>query len=314
MRLLTTKGRCLIFQQLTPYLNMKSKLRLIGMILFTLAFFAQDSFGQFSACKNNNDDPPPYAAPGRAIESKSGLPVYIEIDAATFDNNADNDFCIGNSGADETDDGCGTFIFKNLIGGQLGCATEFCFKPKQGCGNAEGNACYWQEDPNNPGSWQNLGSGEGNLCFLAPAGVSEYAVTICRPGKGPVSIVDVMINEPPVIEIANQSICVDDLATAVNLASLEPAGFTGGTWKDGTGNTISSTVNLTGTVGDVINYTYCYDATAMQGYDCIVCTDITYSITNQCCTKTNADCPDFCDNTLIYSCLLYTSPSPRDRG
>ncbi len=281
---------------------MKTKTLIHLFLLLILFITSTDALSQsaLTDCKKNNDDPPPYAAPGKVI---TGLPVYLEIDVTNFDNMANKDFCIGNSGAEDTDKGCGTFLFTNLMGGQEDCGTQFCFSPRQGCGTALGNVCFWQEDPNNPGQWQSLGSTtEGQICIVGMPKVTEYAITLCRPGNGPVSIQDVEINEPPTIEIANQTACLSELSTLINLALLEPTGQKKGTWKDSNGSIINpNNVTLTGSLGQQIAFEYCYDATAEQGYDCMICTDVIYTITDQCCIKTDVDCPDYCDNTMIFS-------------
>ena len=109
---------------------------LFGLFILPLILLPELGYGQFTNCPNNNNDEPPYAAPGQVV---TGLPVFLEIDLANFDNAATNDFCIGNSGADDTDDGCGTFVFKNINNPSATCGAEFCFTPRQGCGNALGN-------------------------------------------------------------------------------------------------------------------------------------------------------------------------------
>ena len=242
------------------------------------------SFGQFNACKNNNDDPPPYNAPGMEVAGKDDLPVYMVIDANSITDD-NNDFCIGNSGAEDTDSGCGTFIFKNLSSTQDGCGTQFCFTPRQGCGNALGNVCFWREDPANPGSWLSLGSFESTedvpkVCLVSDGGADEYAITVCRPGNGPVSLVDVEVTPPPVMEIDGaQNICIDDLPATIDLTTLEPSGFTGGTWTP----SASLAIPATATAGATFTATYCYDATSDVGYTCELCSDVTYTITEDCC-------------------------------
>jgi len=169
-------------------------LRGLKLVFLLSMLFSIESFGQFTDCKNNNDDEPSYAAPGRVV---TGLPVFLEIDLSNWDNTADSDFCIGNSGPNDTDGGCGTFIFKNFPKTELfeGCIPKVCFSPRQGCGNALGNVCFWQENPTAPGIWESLGSFDKDnfdeLCLDLPADSDELAITICRPGQGPVSLQDV---------------------------------------------------------------------------------------------------------------------------
>jgi len=85
---------------------------ILGLILLTSLLFSVEGFGQPVPCEYNNVDDPTYVAPRAVV---TGLPVYLEIDVRNFDNTVDNDFCIGNSGPNDTDGGCGTFIFTNLI-------------------------------------------------------------------------------------------------------------------------------------------------------------------------------------------------------
>ena len=69
---------------------MKTKTLITLFLAVTIFFTSTDALSQSTLvdCKKNNDDPPPYAAPGKVT---IGLPVYLEIDVANFDNLTDND-------------------------------------------------------------------------------------------------------------------------------------------------------------------------------------------------------------------------------
>ena len=162
-----------------------SQIILVG-ILFMLVI--PNLNGQIVNCANNNDDEPPFS-PANANDPNYN--ATLEIETAVI--GPGDDFCIGNDPGKDTEGGCGSFLFTGLTGGQDDCPAEFCFAPRQGCGDALGNVCFWQEDPENPGQWQNVGAPADNsgICVLAPPGLTQYSITICRPGQGPVSINDV---------------------------------------------------------------------------------------------------------------------------
>ncbi len=278
-----------------------------AQFLFLSLFFASmNVFGQIVDCPNNNNDEPSYAAPGEQIVN--GLPVYLLIDVNGV-NSANNDFCIGNSGNEDTDSGCGTFIFTNLDGGQDGCGAQFCFSPRQGCGSALGNTCIFQEDPNNPGTWENLGSLDAanftDLCIVAPPGVDQYAITICRPGNGPVSVVDVEIIEPPTIELTPaNSVCTADLPSSINLLTFEPVSQTGGVWSSPEGGIVTSAeIPVDAIAGDTYTYSYCYDTSVDQGYQCIICDDLTFTVTDDCCQPIVCDDND-CNTEDVFDLAL----------
>ena len=203
---------CLILNKIgiQKQLFKTQSLRGFKLVLLLSMLFSIESFGQFTDCKNNNNDVPSYTAPGRVV---TGLPVYLEVDLSNWDNTVDSDFCIGNSGPNDTDGGCGTFIFKNFPKTNLveNCVPKVCFSPRQGCGNALGNVCFWQENPIAPGTWESLGSFDKDnvdqLCLDAPADSDELAITICRPGQGPVSLQDMTFTscEPEVTSAQPQT-------------------------------------------------------------------------------------------------------------
>lgn len=161
------------------------------LLLFTIAgiFCSVQLNAQFGPCANNNNTEPP-AGPPLAPENT------LEIDGLNIVPNSD--FCLGNMNPPEpqTLDGCGTFLITNIPPGIGDCDPELCFVPKQGCGNAIGNVCLWVEDPDNPGNWLALGeptAANGEVCLDVLDNASTFAVTICRPGQGPVSIQDVTL-------------------------------------------------------------------------------------------------------------------------
>ncbi len=289
----------------------------LSFTLLLILFGSFISFGQFVDCANNNNDEPLYPAPG--IEIVDGLPVFLEINVGNL-NSTNNDFCIGNSGNENTAAGCGTFFFTNIpipegIDGSA-CPTQFCFSPRQGCGAALGNVCLWQEDSNNLGSWENLGSPEDatNFCFEAAPGATEYAITICRPGNGPVSIVDVEVTVPPSLELGpDQDICIDDLPSVIDLTTSEPAGQAGGEWSDLNGLISNPTdVIIDGVVGDNINFTYCYDESDSQGYSCTVCATVVYTIIEGCCVEIPCDDGNCATDDIFDSVICDCVFTPND--
>ncbi len=269
-------------------------LAILGMLLLPIL-----SFGQWTDCANNNDDPPPYTV---ADANNSNYNATLDISIATV--GPGDDFCIGNDPGKDTEGGCGTFKFTNLDGSEEECGTKFCFSPRQGCGEALGNVCLYEEDPDNPGQWKQLGTldakgGFTELCVFASPTLEEYSITICRPGQGPVSINDVTIIPPPSLDpIPDQEVCEEDLSEKIDLTKFEQTGSTGGDWSEGI-NKISNPTDyqLTGTVGQVITLTYTYDATASFGADCLVSTTVKYTITNTC-----DQCPDDPNKTQPGAC------------
>ena len=260
--------------------------------IFLLLFFFSTvgittTFGQFTSCPNNNDTPPPYLT---ANGNDANYSATLDISLATL--GPGEDFCIGNDPGKDTEGGCGTFRFTGLDDSEANCGTKFCFSPRQGCGEALGNVCIYQEDQSNLGSWEQLGSFDkeafSELCVYAPPGVTSFSVTICRPGNGPVSINDVNVTPPPSLTpIADQNVCAAELSTPIDLTALESNGQAGGTWtKTGTGATAissPSTFQLSGEIGDVCTLTYTYDATSEIGNTCLVTTTVQYTITEDCC-------------------------------
>ncbi|WP_299227693.1 proprotein convertase P-domain-containing protein, partial [uncultured Psychroserpens sp.] len=190
---------------------------------------------QFDDCPNNNSEMPDYSI---ADANNPAFGATLELATAVI--GPGDDFCIGNDPGKDTVDGCGTFLFTGLDGGQNDCPTQVCFSPRQGCGTALGNVCVWIENPNSPGTWIDLGepnsTGNGEVCITAPPGVSQFAITICRPGNGPVSVNDVVVTQAPELDLGeDQEACVDILPTNIDLTANEPAGQTGGTWSIGSG-------------------------------------------------------------------------------
>ncbi len=156
------------------------------VILFLVALNTTAS-AQYGPCANNNNQPPQAGPPLPAANT-------MLIDASAVPQGSD--FCIGNQNppAPQTIGGCGSFTFFNIPPGTANCNTQICFTPKQGCGNAIGDVCVWEENP--PGTWFLLGSptaATGEICIEFLPQQTQYTITICRPGNGPVSVQDVNV-------------------------------------------------------------------------------------------------------------------------
>ncbi len=272
------------------------------ILTIALLFLGTYAFGQLGQCNNNNNGLPPYTVAQSTDPNylPGGDNVFLDINIATITPGGE-DFCIGNDPGVDTEGGCGTFLFTGLDSSVDGCPVEFCFTPKQGCGNALGNVCIWVEDPDNPGDWLNLGGGSevGEICIQAPPGVSEFALTICRPGMGPVNISDVTVNLPPTITLpADQTECETDLPKIIDLTSFEPAGQMGGTWTvNGAPVTDPAAYALNGVNGDMFTFEYTYDASNEVGFPCMVSDEIKFTINDDCCVEPDAPLIDVVDAT-----------------
>ncbi len=274
-----------LFENLIFRKKRSSKLFAI-FLLALFGFMPFETHAQFGECAHNNDDAPPYSV------AQSYDPTFLStLEIATAAVGPGDDFCIGNDPGKDTQEGTGSFLFTGLDSGVDGCGIEFCFSPRQGCGVALGNVCLWQEDPNNPGTWLHLGapsSADGYVCVVAPPGVDQFSITISRPGQGPVSINDLEINYPPTIEmVPDQVVCTEELPAIMNLTDYEPEGQTGGTWSDHNGVISDPTAYLIdGDIGDVFDCHYTFDASASQGYDCMISADLRFTIVSICCQPT----------------------------
>ena len=286
----------------------------------TLVLFAQNLFGQFGACANNNDTDPPYTV-AQSTDPLYTIPqgseqVNVFLELATAVIGPGYDFCIGNDPGVDTQDGCGTFLFTGLDSGQAECGTEFCFSPRQGCGDALGNVCIFIEDPDNPGDWLKLGAPDGSVpnnevCVVSPPGVDSFAITICRPGQGPVSVNDLILTTPPTIDVGpDKTVCDTDVPTTIDLTVNEPPGQSGGTWEDGGGPIADPTaVPINGVVGDMFTFTYTYDAEPDVGFPCLVSDEIKYTITDVCC-EFFATCNLDATEQVIEGCDISALPAP----
>ena len=290
----------------------------------TLVLFAQNLFGQFGpgfgACADNNNTEPPYTVaqstdPAYTVTQQGNqVPVFLNLNTAVI--GPGDDFCIGNDPGADTEDGCGTFLFTGLDSGQADCGTEFCFSPRQGCGDALGNVCIFIEDPDIPGAWLKLGAPDGSVpnnevCVVSPPGVDSFAITICRPGQGPVSVNDLLLTTPPTLDLGpDKTVCNTDVPTTIDLTVNEPPGQTGGTWEDGGGVIADPTsVPINGVVGDMFTFTYTYDASGDVGFACLVSDEIKYTITDVCC-EFFATCNLSPTEQVIPGCDVSALPAP----
>ncbi len=221
--------------------------RQISFVVLSLAFvlFGTSTLqAQFGPCANNNNSQPPLGPPLPPANT-------MLINSQTVINMPGEDFCIGNMQppAPQTIDGCGSFTFTNIPVGTATCNTQICYTPKQGCGNAIGNVCVWEDQ----GAWVQLGSptaATGEICIEIQPGVTQYTTTVCRPGDGPISIQDVYIIQ----------CCIADAGTvAVTPTTVCPGGtVTASTTGNQTSNLYTQVflldLNNNGTI-DAINST-----------------------------------------------------------
>ncbi len=288
--------------------------RLVMPFLFCLLYTCSAS-AQIGICASNNQDPPPYPSDGDPPISINEIDVLAPI--------LPNGLCIGDANDPDMDtQGCGTFRFTNLPLGDADCPTYFCFQPRQGCGTATGNVCVWIEGIDAE-TWDNIGSidesnGFTRICIASDPTVSTFDITICRPGNGPVSIQDLEVFLPPEIGLPEgQEICTESLPTTIDLTTLEPDGFTGGTWNS-TDIAITDPANVpvdgSSVSGDCIFFDYTYDASFLiNGSDdpndginieapCILKDTVKYTIVDDCCFCVNNPVFTGMDNISIPVC------------